>query len=156
MICQTKVRDMPKKQKSWREKLESTNPSHGKICKILIPKPLDVDAIIRTIPKGKLMTDEQIRQKLAKDNGADATCSKVTGIFLRIAAEVAEEDRNNGKTQITPYWRVIAKDGYLKPKFPGGVEAQAAHLKEEGYSIILDHGKKPPKVKDFEKDLVKL
>ena len=147
---------MSKKQKSWREKLESVNPSHGKICKILIPKPLDVDVIIRKIPKGELVTDLQIREKLAKDNGADATCSKVTGIFLRIAAEAAEEERQNGKTTITPYWRVINKEGYLKPKFPGGVKAQTVHLREEGHKILQAPGKKPPKVKDFEKYLVKL
>jgi hypothetical protein len=88
---------------TWREKLENPHPSHGKICKILIPKPLDVDDVVRIIPKGKLVTDVQIREKLAKDNGADKTCSKVTGIFLRIAAEAAEEDKSNGKTQITPY-----------------------------------------------------
>ena len=83
---------------TWREKLEHPHPSHGKICKILIPKPLDVDAVVRIIPKGKLVTDVQIREKLAKDNGADTTCSKVTGIFLRIAAEAAEENKSNGKT----------------------------------------------------------
>ena len=141
---------------TWREKLENPHPSHGKICKILIPKPLDVDAVMHIIPKGKLVTDVQIREKLAKDNGADKTCSKVTGIFLRIAAEAAEEDKSNGKTQITPYWRVINKEGYLKAKFPGGVKAQASHLKEEGHTILSAKGKKPPQVKDFEKSLVTL
>ena len=141
---------------TWREKLENPHPGHGKICKILIPKPLDVDAVVRIIPKGKLVTDVQIREKLAKDNGADKTCSKVTGIFLRIAAEAAEEDKSNGKTQITPYWRVINKEGYLKPKFPGGVNAQASHLKEEGHTLLSAKGKKPPQVKDFEKSLVTL
>jgi len=45
-----------KNKKSWREKLTEEHPSHGKIIKILIPKPLDVDAIIRTVPEGKLVT----------------------------------------------------------------------------------------------------
>ena len=67
---------------TWREKLENPHPGHGKICKILIPKPLDVDAVVRIIPKGKLVTDVQIREKLAKDNGADKTCSKVWESFL--------------------------------------------------------------------------
>jgi hypothetical protein len=36
------------------------------------------------------------------------------------------------------------------------VEAQAARLKEEGHTIEPGKGKKPPKVKDFEKALVEL
>jgi hypothetical protein len=51
---------------------------------------------------------------------------------------------------------VINKEGYLKPKFPGGVKAQASHLKEEGHTLISAKGKKPPQVKDFEKSLVTL
>ena len=39
-------------------------------------------------------------------------------------------------------------------KYPGGAEVQAAHLKEEGHIIEPGKGKKPPKVKDFEKALV--
>jgi hypothetical protein len=143
-------------RKSWREKLVGEHPSHGKIMKILIPKPLDVDALVRTVPEGKLITDKQIREKLARDYKADATCSKVTGIFLRIAAEAAEEDAQEGKTAITPYWRVVTKDGYLKPKFPGGIKAQASRLEGEGHTIVPEKGKKPPAVKDFDEYLVNI
>jgi len=41
----------------------------------------------------------------------------------------------------------------LNPKFPGGVIAQAARLREEGHKIICGKGKKQPKVQDFEKSL---
>ena len=147
---------MAKTRKTWREKLEEEHPSHGKIVRILIPKPLDVHTLICKIPKGKLVSDEQIRERLAKDYHADKTCAKVTGIFLRIAAEVAEEDLRRGKGGITPYWRVVKPDGSLNEKFPGGVEAQAAHLREEGHTIEPGKGKKPPRVKDFEKFLQRL
>jgi len=56
--------------------------------------------------------------------------------------------------RITPYWRVIKTDGSLNPKFPGGAKAQAAHLRAEGHKIAAAKGKKPPKVKDFDKILV--
>jgi len=78
---------------------------------------------------------------------------KLGGAFLRIISEAAEEDRQNGKKRITPYWRVIKADGSLNPKFPGGVKAQAARLKEEGHKIIPDKGKRPPKVRDYGKSL---
>jgi len=121
--------------------------------KMLIPRPLDVDALIRKVKKGKLVTQALIRERLAKDFGVDVTCPITTGIFVRIAAEAAEEDLRDGKKLVTPYWRVIKKDGKLNPKFPGGIAAQAAHLKEEGHIILMSEDKKPPQVKDFEKHL---
>lgn len=147
--------------KTWREKLEKgqepkvVDDPRGR-GRMLIPKPLDVDALIRRIQRGKLATVAQIRERLAKDFHADFTCPMTTGIFLRIAAETAEEDFSQGEKQITPYWRVIKEDGNLNEKFPGGTEAQAVHLREEGHTIQPGEGKKPHRVKDFEKSLQKL
>lgn len=118
---------------------------------MLIPKPLDVDVLMRTVEKGNLVTQDQIRQRLAKDFKVDTTCPLTTGIFIRIAAEAAEEDLQNGKREITPYWRALKSDGSLNEKFPGGAEAQSAYLENEGHTIVPSKGKKPPKVKDFEK-----
>ena len=83
---------------SWREKLERED--HSKIVQIpprmvkrfgggtmLIPKPLDVDALIRKTGKGLLITTSEIRGRLARDNKVDVTCPLTTGIFIRIAAE---------------------------------------------------------------------
>ena len=123
---------------------------------MLIPTLLDVDALIRKVEEGKLITDKQIRERLARNFHADLTCPMTTGIFIRIAAETAEEDLRNGKEQITPYWRVIKPDGSLNEKSPGGVEAQAARLEEEGHTIEPSKGKKLPRVKEFEKSLQKL
>ncbi|MFC1847224.1 hypothetical protein ACFLW5_00195 [Chloroflexota bacterium] len=79
-----------------------------------------------------------------------------TGIFAAIAARAAEEDAVEGKTDITPYWRTIKSKGDLNEKYPGGVEAQAAHLKEEGHTIEPGRDNKPRKVKDFERALVEV
>jgi len=59
-----------------------------------------------------------------------------------------------GKKDTTPYWRTIKSGGELNEKYPGGVEAQAEKLQKEGHTIIPGKGKKPPKVKDWEKKLV--
>ena len=160
---------MLKTRKTWRQKLEVNHPAHGKIVevplkmqkgfgtgKMLIAKPLDVNALIRKVQKGKLVTVPQIMDKLAKDAHASCACPMTTGIFLRIVAEVAEEDLRNGKTEVTPYWRVLKFDGSLNIKFPGGTQAQAARLKEEGHSIEPGRGRKPPRVKNFENSLQKL
>ena len=149
--------------RSWREKLEKDQPP--KVVKVplkmqkrfgtgtmLVPRPMDVDVLMRKIPKGKLATTTQICDRLAKDCKADCACPMTTGIFIKIAAETAEEDLRNGKEKITPYWRVIKADGSLNEKFPGGTEAQAKRLGQEGHVISV--GK--PRVKEFEKALAKL
>ena len=118
--------------------------------KMLIPKPLDVDAIIRKVKKGKLITQEKIREILTKRFKVKATCPITTGIFTRIVAEAAEEDKKAGKKKITPWWRVLKSDGSLNPKFPGFPKLQTDYLKKEGFTILPGKNKKPPKVEDFE------
>jgi hypothetical protein len=118
---------------------------------MVIARPLDVDALIRKVRSGRLVTQAQIRSRLARDYNADTACPLCTGIFVRIAAEAAEEDRRLGRSRITPYWRVLRDNGSLNQKFPGGVKAQAARLRAEGLGV--DVGKKPPRIKDFQKYL---
>jgi len=152
---------MARAQKSAREKLEReglpkvVDDPRGR-GRMLIPKPLDVDALVRRVQRGKLATVDQIRERLAIDAQADLTCPLTTGIFLRIAAEAAEEDLERGETDITPYWRVVKGDGSLNEKLPGGVEAQADRLRNEGHSIELSKGEKPPRVADFADSLQSL
>ena len=149
---------MAKAQKSLREKLERqglpkvVDDPRGR-GRMLIPKPLDVDALVRRVHRGKLATVDQIRERLARDFGADLTCPLTTGIFLRIIAEAAEEDASRGESEITPYWRVIKGDGSLNEKLPGGPEAQATRLGEEGHAIEPGEGKKSPRVADFANSL---
>lgn len=123
---------------------------------MLIPRPLDVDALIRTVPKHKLVTQSQIRARLARESRADVACPITTGIFVRIAAEAAAEDERLGRRPITPFWRVVRDDGSLNDKFPGGAQAQAGRLRAEGHRILPGPGKKPPRVVDFERYLVRL
>jgi alkylated DNA nucleotide flippase Atl1 len=135
-----------KTRKSWRGKMESAQEAKvvaipprmqkrfGK-GKMLIPKPLDMDALIRKVPRGKVVTLTELREKLARAAGADVTCPLVSGIFVRIVAEAAEEDVRAGKTRVTPYWRVVRDDGRLFEKLPGGPTAQAQHLEAEGKMI---------------------
>ena len=113
---------------------------------MLVPSPREVDAVIRTVRKGTATTVSQIRRFLAGKYSVNVTCPLTTGIFIRIAAEAAEEDARQGKARITPYWRVIKDDGSLNPKFPGGVKQQAEKLRAEGHRILPAAGKRPPRV----------
>ncbi|MFH1562728.1 MAG: hypothetical protein ABIF11_04825 [Nitrospirota bacterium] len=144
------------KRKTAREKLEDAKGLPKVVVTpkgvMVVPKPLDVDALIRKVERGKLVTTDQIRKRLAKDAEAEYSCPLATGIFIRIAAEAAEEDLVDDK-EPAPYWRVIKSDGSLNEKFPAGAKWQANRLIEEGHTIEQGKGKKPPKVKGFEKFL---
>jgi len=135
-----------KTRKSWREKMETAR--EAKIVKIpasrqkrfgrgtmLIPSAFDVDARIRKVPAGKVITQTQMREALARAASADVACPMTTGIFVRIVAEAAEEAAREGKLRITPYWRVVRDDGQLMEKLPGGPLAQADRLEAEGHVI---------------------
>lgn len=113
---------------------------------MLVPSPREVEAFMRSVPRGSVTTPSRIREFLAAKYSVDATCPLTTGIFVRIAAEAAEEDARAGKTKITPYWRVVKEDGSLNPKFPGGVERQAERLRAEGHRILPNAGKRPPRI----------
>ena len=159
---------MAKPRKSWQEKLLDSKglPKVEKLTDkmskrwgtgtIVIPAPKEVDEIMKKVPEGKLITTNQIRTLLAQKHGATIGCPLTTGIFAWIAANAAEEAAAEGKQDITPYWRTLKSGGELNEKYPGGIDAQAAHLSEEGHVIEPGKGKKPPKVKDFEKALVEL
>lgn len=154
-----------KSRKSWQEKLADSKdlPKVAEITDkmskrwgtgtVVIPAPKEVDEIMKGVPKGKVITINQIRSALAQRHGATIGCPLTTGIFANIAARAAEEAAAEGKKDITPYWRTLKSRGELNEKYPGGVEAQAAHLREEGHTIEPGKGKKPPKVKDFERAL---
>jgi len=152
-------------RKSWREKME--NPNLPKVVQVsgsarkrfggrtlLVPHPRDVEAVLRTVRRGRVITVGEIREFLAGKFQTDSTCPLTTGIFIRIAAEAAEEEARAGKAKITPYWRVVKDDGSLNPKFPGGVEAQAERLRDEGQAI--DARRRIPRVIDADRHHAKL
>jgi alkylated DNA nucleotide flippase Atl1 len=155
-----------KSKKSWKEKLENSKdlPKVVEITEkmskrwgegtVVIPAPKEVDELMREVPEGKLITINQIREKLARKHNATIGCPITTGIFAWIAAHAAEEEAKEGKKNITPYWRTLKAGGVINEKYPGGIEAQIKLLEKEGHEIVRK-GKKYV-VKDFERFLVDL
>lgn len=104
--------------------------------KMLVSTPLELEAFIRRIPEGRVLTLGALRTALAKQHRADYTCPITTGIFLRIIGEAAEEERASGKNTVAPYWRVVRDDGTLIDKLPGGDAAQAKLLEAEDVHVM--------------------
>ena len=111
---------------------------------------------MRKVPKGKLITINEIRQIVADKHGATMGCPITTGIFAWIAAHAAEEAVEDGAKQITPYWRTLKTGGLLNPKYPGGIENLQRKLESEGHRVVRKGRSKHFMVADFEKSLVKL
>jgi len=153
-----------KPKKSWREKLADSRDLpkvveiDEKMSKrwgsgtVVIPAPMEVDEIMRSVPAGKLITINEIREILAERHGASIGCPMTTGIFAWVAANAAGEDEEDGAEDITPYWRTLKSTGELNPKYPGGIENQKSRLEAEGHKMI-QKGKKVV-VQDYKSHLV--
>ncbi len=120
---------------------------------LVVPSPLEVNNLMKKVPRGRLTTINEIRQTLAKKHKATIACPMGTGIFAWITAHAAEQERDEGKKQITPYWRTLKTGGFLNEKYPGGVENQKKLLEQEGHRVI-PKGKRFI-VEDYEKSLIK-
>src|SRR5580658_9210328 len=135
------------RRKTWQEKL-ADNKGFPKVCEIdsskskrwgtgtfVIPAPMEVDELMRRVPKGKLTTIDELRKALALRHGATIACPLTTGIFAWIAAHAAAEAAAEGRKRTTPFWRTLKTKGELNPKYPGGLAGLTRQLSAEGHHV---------------------
>jgi len=113
--------------------------------KMLLPCPATVEALIKKIPEHQIITTKLIEQVLTEQFNVQGTCPVTTKKALRAVA--------NDSSRNVAYWRVVRKNGELMAQFPGGVEAQAVLLREEG--LTIDTTGKVPRVDNFKERLVR-
>jgi len=148
MNAKPRSKSKSKPKRTWREKLHDSK-DFPKVAEIdssksqrwgegtfVIPAPLEVDAAMRKIRRGKLTTIDAIRQALAKKHGATIACPITTGIFAWIAAHAADEAEAEGRLRVTPYWRTLKTGGELNPKYPGGIKNLRTRLGAEGHRVV--------------------
>jgi hypothetical protein len=136
-----------KTRKSWREKLADNKglpkvgPVTGRMSKrwgegtMVIPAPLEVDGLMKQVPKGRLVTINELRAALAARHKVTFACPLTTGISSWIAAHAAHEAEVAGAKRITPYWRTLKGGGELNPKYPGGIARLTERLEQEGHKV---------------------
>ncbi len=146
--------------KTWEEKM---NPSgvpktvklEGEAAKkwggstMYISCPKEVLVLMANVPRGKLVTVNEIRNSLAKKHKTAITCPLTTGIFSWVVANYAAENKKN-----IPYWRTLKTGGEINPKYPGGVETQKKLLEKEGHKVTTK-GKRTVVV-DFEEKIARI
>lgn len=155
-----------RKKKTWAEKLADNKglpkvaTIEGKLSQrwgsgtMVIPAPLEVDALMRRVRQGRLTTIDELRKALAQQHGATMACPITTGIFAWIAAHAAAEAEAQGRRRVTPYWRTLKSGGELNPKYPGGVSELKRRLEAEGHRV-RKKGKRFV-VEDHERKLIAL
>lgn len=122
---------------------------------MVVSSPREVDDFVRQLEPGEVITLDDLRAALARRHKVAVACPVSTAIFANMSARAAEERRARGVPQddLTPWWRVLKKGGFLNPKLPGGVERQAALLAEEGVRVsplrrqlaVYDYAERRPK-----------
>ena len=116
----------------------------GGTGKMLLPSAATVAALIKKVPKHKLITTNLLCQELTHQFKVKGTCPVTTQKALQAIARDSSEN--------VAYWRVINANGGLIARFPGGAAGQAALLRKEGFT--MDTKGKAPKVKNFRESLV--
>jgi hypothetical protein len=132
-----------RKKRTWAEKLADSKdlPKIGRVegkmttrwgtGTMVIPAPIEVDELMQRVPKGKLVTINELRSALAKKHNVNIACPITTGIFAWIAANAADETKGRN-----PYWRTLKAGGELNPKYPGGIPALRQKLHAEGHKVV--------------------
>lgn len=150
-------------RKSWREKLADAKAKPGLpktfFCEqakksFVVPSPAEIEALIKTVKRGKIITIAQMGEHLQAVHKVDLACPMTTGIFTWIIAHAANEAAGEGARRVTPWWRVLKTGGLLNPKFPGGGALQRELLQAEGHAVV-SRGKQFM-VADYEKSLASL
>lgn len=116
-------------RKSWGEKLQQCKAPKIVILekawggmlagdKMYISSPRELDAAIRLLSSGEVMSIAELRHLLADEHGCAGTCHLTTSMFIRIAAEAAREQLDAGASpaDVTPFWRVVAPGSPLAKK----------------------------------------
>jgi len=151
---------MAYKKKTWQQKLSDKKgfpkivnlqknfPCYNAVHKmgaevgddIVLVNPCEVIDVMKSVPKGKLITIIEICKKLAQKHNVKGCCSLTVGIFIMTAANATEEAKKEGKQLHIPYWRTLKANGMLNEKYPGGIVGHKNLLEQEGY-IITQKGK---------------
>jgi hypothetical protein len=127
-----------KRPTDWRKRFDSAKDPHVVMLhsdfagvkagtSMLISSPGDIANYVARIPHGETRTVERLRNELARKAGAQAMCPVTTAIYLRIVAEVALRDLDEGRPfdAVAPFWRVIRPGSKIAAKLSCGADRLA-------------------------------
>lgn len=77
---------------------------------ILIPSPQDIEGVINELESGDTIELGELRSRLADSHDADGSCPVMTGMNLRVVAELAFDALDAGVpiNDVVPVWRAVS------------------------------------------------
>ncbi len=129
-----------RKTHSPQERYDSARPSYTKVNEkrfadleagttVLIPSPQDIELVVEELAPAETLTLTELRQRLAEQHDADGSCPVMTGMNLRIVADLGLEAIDAGHDpavatasggEVVPFWKVVEPTSSLASKLPGG------------------------------------
>ena len=119
----------------YQDRFDNAKPTYTKVNEkqfadlpagttVLIPSPQDIASVIDTIPSGTTWTLSELRDTLAAQHDADGACPVMTGMNLRVVAEVnlSALDAGVPVEEVTPVWRALDPNSNVATKTPGGAD----------------------------------
>jgi hypothetical protein len=100
----------------------------GGAGKMLLPSPATVAALVKKIPKRKLITTNLLCKELTDQFKVRGTCPVTTQKALQ---EIAHDSARD-----SPYWRVVNASGGLIVRFPAALRVRR-HFYEKRVSLSI-------------------
>ena len=97
---------------------------------MLMPSAELVAKHMRAVPPGQTRSLAALREAMAAEKGAEATCPVTTQRMIKIVAAKAVAD-HAASCQAVPFWRVVDPDKPNGRKLAGGRDFIVARRKEE-------------------------
>ena len=123
----------PPKPTDWRRRFRDAKPATRVVLEtdfagiragstLFIATPGLIANYIARIPAGECREIRRLRNELARRHEADATCPVTTAIYLRVVAEAAWDDLQDGAAidGVVPFWRAIDPESPIARKLRCG------------------------------------
>ncbi len=120
---------------TWQDRFDTAKPTYTRVNEkkfadlepgttVLIPSPADIQREVDELATSETIELTELRNRLASRHGADGACPVMTGMNLRIVAELCLEALDAGvpRGEISPVWNVVSPTSNLASKLPGGPE----------------------------------
>jgi hypothetical protein len=97
---------------------------------MLMPSADAVATQILAVPSGEVSSLAKLRDQLAVQYGAEATCPVTTQRMIKVVAAKSVADHQAGRNAV-PFWRVVDPDKPNGKRLPGGRDFILARRREE-------------------------
>ena len=97
---------------------------------MLMPSADAVATQILAVPSGEVRSLAELRDGLATQYGAEATCPVTTQRMIKVVAAKSVADHQAGRKAV-PFWRVVDPEKPNGKRLPGGREFILARRREE-------------------------